>query len=113
MDFACKSFSLDELIRCSLGLTKAEYKILDFLMKNQTKKFNTEMLSKNLRLDLSTIQRSMKKMNEKKLVKRSQINLSVGYSFVYCICNKKDIKQIISSNIKNWTDNFYLEIEKW
>jgi predicted transcriptional regulator len=114
MDFACKNFDLKEVIRCSLGLTKTDFRILEFLMKNNSKKFSANIISNELKLDLSTVQRSMKKMSEKKLLNKSQINLaSGGYNFNYCICEKNNIKDIIKSTIKNWTDNFYREIDRW
>lgn len=114
MDFACKKFNLDEIVRCSLTLTKAEFKILEFLMKNSTKKFSSIELANKLNLELSTIQRSMKKMTEKNIVTRSQVNLQkAGYTFVYCICNKIEIKNIIKSTITTWTNRFNQEIENW
>lgn len=114
MEFACKNFNLDEIIRCGLNLTKADFKVLEFLMKNSTKRIDSNLLAKELNLELSTIQRSLKGMYEQGLVRRSQINLkSGGYSFVYCVCDKKDIKNKIKEIIQNWTDKFNLEINKW
>ncbi len=114
MEFACKNFNLDEIIRCGLNLTKADFRILEFLMKNSTKRIDTNVISRELNLELSTIQRSLKKMYEQGLVKRSQVNLkSGGYSFVYCVCDKKEIKEKIKIIIKNWTDKFDLEINRW
>ena len=114
MDFGCKRFNLDEVVRCSLNLTKAEFKILEFLMKNHAKKFESSDIAKALKLDRSTVQRSMKKMTEKNIVRRSQINLEgAGYTFVYCICNKQEIKIFIKSIIRGWVDKFDSEIERW
>lgn len=114
MNFACKQFNLDDVVRCSLSLTKAEFKILEFLMKNSTKRISSNDISESLKLDLSTVQRSMKKMTEKNIVRRSQINLAgAGYTFVYCICNKQEIKDQIKKIINSWTEKFHSEIENW
>jgi len=114
MEFACKNFNIEEVIRCGLKLTKADYKILKLLMENQNKKIDTNTISSKLNIDLSTSQRSLKKMNERKLVKRSQINFDKGsYSLIYCICDKEEIRYTIKKIIYNWIDKFNSEIEKW
>lgn len=114
MEFACKNFNLNEVVRCSLNLSKADFKILQFFMSNPTRRVGTHIISKELNLELSTVQRSLKKMHQNNLVKRSQINLeSGGYSFVYCICDKKEIKEKIKGIIDNWTEKFEEEINKW
>lgn len=114
IDFACKKFDINETIRCSLNLTKAEFKILEFFMKNSTKRFESKEIAESLDLDLSTVQRSMKKMNEKGIIKRSQINLeNSGYTYSYCLCNKQEIKKIIKDIVDGWTNKFHQEIERW
>jgi predicted transcriptional regulator len=85
IDFACKQFDLEEIVKCSLGLTKSEYKLLTYLLQND-KQFTTEELAKTLKLDKSTIQRGVKSLHAKKLVTRGQINQTVGgYVFLYRI----------------------------
>ncbi len=114
MEFACKKFNLDEIVRCSLNLTKADFKILQFLMKNSSKRIDTNFIASNLDLDLSTVQRSLKKMHQSEIVRRSQINLKFGgYSYAYCICDKKSIKDKIKAIINNWVEKFNTEINKW
>jgi predicted transcriptional regulator len=83
-------------------------------MLHSSRKLSTNQIAKELKLDLSTIQRSMKKMADKKIVSRTQINLeSGGYNLVYCICNKEEIKNLIKESIKNWSNKFKEEIERW
>ncbi|MCR4327113.1 MAG: MarR family transcriptional regulator [Nanoarchaeota archaeon] len=102
IDFACKKFNLDEIIKCVLGLTKSEFKLLKFLSQNSGK-FTTEELSKKLKLDKSTIQRSIKNLHEKNLVVRSQINQSVGgYLFLYSIKDREIVKKVVSDTVDNW-----------
>ncbi len=114
INFACKKIDLNEVIRCSLNLTKAEFKILEFFMKNSSKRFESKEVSKSLNLELSTVQRSLKKMNEKGIIKRSQINLkNAGYTYSYCLCEKKEIKEIIKQTVKGWMENFEKEIKRW
>ena len=114
MNFACKNFRVEEVVRCSLALTKAEFKILEYLMKNHSEKIGANKIAKDLKLDLSTVQRCVKKMTEKVILKRTQINLSEGgYIFYYCICNKIEIRGKIKDIIKNWFEKANEEIDRW
>lgn len=113
IDFACKKFELKDVIKCSLGLTKSEFKIINFLMENR-KKFNSSELAEELDLDLSTVQRSLKKLAEKRVIIRSQINLaSGGYIYLYNINDKMIIRKIIKDIIHSWVDKFHMELERW
>ena len=113
IDFACKKFDLEEVVKCSLGLSKSEFKLLKFLIENDDQ-FTTDELSKKLKLDKSTIQRGVKKLHEKSLVTRGQINQSVGgYIFLYRIKNKGQIRQIILDTVDAWVNVFHEKIGKW
>lgn len=114
MDFACKDFKLEEVVRCSLGLTKGEYKVLNFLIKLKDEKRLSKEIAKEVNLDLSTTQRCLKKLHEKDIINRSQKNLnSGGYVFVYSIQDKTQIKKIISQIISKWAEKFHNEINRW
>ncbi|NCN86639.1 MarR family transcriptional regulator, partial [archaeon] len=41
IDFACKKFDIEEVIKCSLALSKSDFRILKFLMQNDDS-FSTE-----------------------------------------------------------------------
>jgi len=113
IDFACKKFDLDEVIKCVLGLSKSEFRLLKFLSEQDTR-FTTEELSKKLKLDKSTIQRSVKKLHERNLVTRSQINQTVGgYIFLYKIKNKENIKKIVNETLDNWVRTFEKRLSSW
>jgi len=114
IDFACKKFDLKEVIRCSLNLTKTEFKILEYLMENSNKKFTAREISKIFKIGLSTSQKAINGINEKDLVKRSQKNLGKGgYIFVYSIKQKLILKQKILEIINNWMRKVEKEIQKW
>ncbi len=93
IDFACKRFELNEVIKCGLALTKSDLIIMYFLIKNRERLSSLE-ISKRIGLDLSTVQRSLKRLNEKNLVVRSQTNLANGgYVYSYTIRDKKEIRK--------------------
>lgn len=113
IDFACKKFDLEEVIKCSLALSKSEFRLLSFLIKNDGD-FQTETLSRKLGLDKSTIQRSIKKLHVEGLVFRRQKNkTSGGYVFYYSVKDKNEIKKRVKDIIHNWVKVFEDKIEKW
>lgn len=114
IDFACKKFDMQEIVKCSLSLSKSDFNILKFLLKNNSKKFSTDEISERLDLDQSTIQRSVKKLYEKGLVIRSQMNKEGGgYLFYYKIKSKAEINSLILEIIDNWTHTVKENIKKW
>ena len=113
IDFACKKLDIEEVIKCSLALSKSDYNILKFLMKSSSPK-STEEISSKLGLDKSTVQRSVKKLREKDLLLRGQINQSIGgYLFTYRIKEKERIRKIVLDILEGWVDNVRSEIKDW
>ncbi len=114
IDFACKTFDLDEIIKCSLGLTRAEYRLFSFMIKNNTEWMSTSELSKRTGLSLSTMQRCMKTLHEKNVVERHQENLGGGgYNYIYRAKDKEHIKKVIRGIIMNWSSKVGRELNEW
>lgn len=113
IDFACKRFRLDEVIKCSLNMTKSDVKVMDYLMKNRERKSSQDIASA-LNLDLSTVQRSLKKLSEKYIIIRNQNNLAGGgYIYFYTLNDKKVVRKIIMDIINNWVKQVEIELEKF
>lgn len=113
ISFACKDIELSELIRCSFDLNKTDYTVLDFLIKNE-KEFSVNEISKALKLERSSVQKAIKNLVEKNLVQRWQVNLTKGgYSFIYSIKNKEQIKEDIITIIDGWHKKVKEEIKKF
>ena len=116
IDFACKTFEIEEVIKCGLSLTKSDYNIMEFLIKNNKggKEYSSNELSRTMNLDLSTVQRALKKLNEKNIIIRSQKNLhSGGYVYSYRIRDKSELRKILTEIIDNWSKKVKSEVEKW
>ena len=76
--------------------------------------FTTEKLAKKLKLNLSTVQRSVKKLNEKEILMRRQENLNGGgYFFVYRIKYKSEIRKIILDVVRAWSKGVEKEFDEW
>ena len=105
LNFACKSINTSEIIQCSYGLGRGDYKVFELLLKQKEPKTIKE-LSEMLSKERTTIQKVVTKLVNKGIVKRRQMNLSSGgYVFVYFIKNKEKIKQEIKEIMKQWCED--------
>lgn len=113
IDFACKQFQLEDVIKCAFQLTKADCDVFRFLLTTQDW-HTTEIIAKKLKLNLSTVQRSVKKLYEKEALQRTQQNLEGGgYIFLYKIKDKKAIRYILMQTIKGWVKRLEQELDEW
>ena len=111
--FACKNIDFAEIIKCSFNLNKTEYTLFLFLISSEKSKSIKE-ISNKLILDRSTIQKAIKSLTEKNVVKRIQTNLTTGgYLFSYIIKDKKELKKRILENINEWHDSVKKIILRW
>ncbi len=114
IDFACKLFDISEIIKCSLNLTKSDLKILEHLISTKNESLTSDEISSNLKIDISTAQRSLKKLRDKNLIIRRQNNLSPGgYVYKYRCQDKIIIKKNINDIISNWSKKVDIELNKW
>jgi predicted transcriptional regulator len=112
MEFACRQIDVKDIIACSLGLKKSEYKVFEALLHSD--RVALRDLSKKLNLDRTTLQKVLKHFVEKDLVERYQENLdNGGYIFVYKIKDKDILKKRIHVAIDKWHDTARYAIEKW
>jgi predicted transcriptional regulator len=110
--FACKRIMKDELIQCALEIKKTPYKILMLLLERK-KKLKASEIVKEIGLKRCSIQKALKELLKKELVKRSQINLaSGGYLYCYYSKDKKEIKNKITNILDSWHKKAKEEISK-
>jgi predicted transcriptional regulator len=112
MEFACKKIDVQDIIACSLGLKKSEYKVFEALLHNDH--VTLKNLSKQLNLDRTTLQKVLKHFVDNDLVARYQENLNNGgYVFMYKIKEKSILKKRIHAAIDKWHNTARQAIEKW
>ena len=113
IDFACKEIDFTDLIRCSLNLSKSDHNLFTFLLDNDDT-FTVKSLAKKLNLDRTTIQKSVKKLQQAGILVQFQENLSPGgYRYMYKIKDKQLIKKKILEIVDGWTENVHKVIENW
>ncbi len=104
IDFACKQFDIREILKCSLGLTKAEMHLFETLAKSKNA-CTSEALAKKAALDLSTTQRGLKKLAAAGVVLRSQENLAGGgYRFSYALASRTTIRALVLQTLVHECD---------
>ena len=104
---------LKNLIKCSFELNKTDYDVFVFLISKE-KSMTATKIARQIGLDRTTVQKSVKRLAEKDLVLRTQKNLEKGgYIFVYSIKDKKVIKERMSDIVRKWHDNVQKEISRW
>ncbi len=113
VEYMCKQFEFNSLVKCSFSLSDSELKIFLELMKCNNP-ICVVALSKKIKRDRSTIQKVMKTLLEKDLVFKKKINLEEGgYIFYYSPRSKSELKKQMLDSIKVWHSNVKKEIMKW
>jgi predicted transcriptional regulator len=114
IDFACKHFDLDDIIKCGLSLTKAEFEVFRFFLRNRGREMTASDVAEGTGLNLTTVQKAVKKLSEKKAVLRRQKNLDAGgYTYIYQCNSKKNIRGILKAIIRRWSSTVEEKIDCW
>jgi predicted transcriptional regulator len=113
LNFACKTFSMDEILKCSFNITSTELKILKIILK-EDKEYYVKDISKKLNKDRSTIQRALNNLIKENLIKKQQKNITTGgYIYIYKQTPKQIIKKRMSNNLENFKTIVLSQIDKW
>jgi predicted transcriptional regulator len=87
---------------------------MEFFISNSDKELTTIFISKKMNLNLTTIQKAVKKLFEKKIIIRHQKNLeNGGYIYTYECETKKNIRKILKEIIRSWSEKVEKQIDKW
>lgn len=110
IDFACKTFDLNEIVRCSLSISRTDTRLLNRMDASMS----ARSVARTLRVDLTTAQRSLKRLTDEGLVKRRQVNLEHGgYEYVYERIPMDDLRSMVLDRIHTWVDKVEDELSTW
>lgn len=113
IDFACKRFSLDEVIKCGLTLSKTELNVFKLMIRKE-EWFDTESIARKLDINLTTAQKAVKKLFDAGILLRNQENLTGGgYLFSYKAKDCKVVRKLIMDVIHNWVKKVENEFKSW
>ena len=109
--FACRTFSTDDILKCSFDLNATDLEVLKILLQKKEQKC-TDELTIIIKRDRTTIQRSLKNLLEKNLVIRKQKNASRGgYCYTYTAKDKNELKKNLNEIINSFHENLTNTIE--
>lgn len=109
VNFACKTISKEDIIRCSFGLSKTEYNILLLLIENDA---TIRQISDEMDLDRTTVQKAISSLFEKNIIIRKKIIYKKGYAYCYSVENKKQLKKNLEEIMEKWYGAVKKEIKK-
>lgn len=114
LDFACRPLEMDQMLKCGLGLTKAELSILHHFLKNCRREMASEEISKEMGLDLTTVQKAVKKLHGRSAISRFQRNLgNGGYLYLYRCNSRQEIRELLKKTIRLWVGGMENAIDRW
>ncbi len=112
IDFGCRKFDVPEVVRCGLGLSRSEFRMLARLAGR--KRFSVAAEARALGMDRATVQRAAQKFAEKGLAARFQRNLKAGgYVYEYEVKSKAEVKAMVRALVSKWSRRAEDEIGKW
>ena len=104
---------MDKELKNMLDLPKADVKVFKIICKNDIE-YDCDTLSEKLGLNVTTVQRAVKRLYELNLIKRNQTNLSGGgYLFTYSGLDKNDLNSIFSIHLMKKVTRIQKAIDKW
>ena len=113
ISFSCKQIDFKDLVMCSFALNKTEYNLLLFLIQHDSS-MSASKIGHLTGKDRTTIQKAIKKLNEKGLVQKHQINLDTGgYTFVYKVKNRDYLRQTMLEIVNTWYEKVIDTIKQW
>ena len=113
LNFVCRIVTLEDILKCSFGLNKTEIATMKFLLEEK-EELTIEEIMKKIKRDRTTIQRGVKHLFEKDLIKRRQINLDKGgYVFIYSSKPKNELKEKIIKIFDGFKESVGNEIQRW
>ena len=83
-------------------------------MIEHKKYLSTDNLAQALKMNLSTVQRAVKKLYDKKMILRSQENLKGGgYVFRYKMKKKDAAREVVMQIVEKWSKKVESELCNW
>ena len=114
IDFACKKFGVDGVVKCGLGLSRAEFRVMKYFLKKGCLGCTSIFVADELKLNLTTIQKAVKKLSEKGVIVRHQRNLeNGGYVYVYECVSREKVRGIVKEIIRKWAREVEKHIDGW
>lgn len=114
ISFACRAIQFKDLLKCSFDLNKTDYAVYMFMLSEKKERMTVNEIAEKVGKERTVIQKAMKRLFERNLIKRFQENLeSGGYRFYYSPVEKKEVKARLMESVKNWVANVESAVAHW
>lgn len=111
--FACKTVDLQDIIKCSLELTKTDYALFTTLLEAE-EPFTVAELAGKQGLERSSVQKAISRLQEKRIIERRQHNLAGGgYRYSYSIADKEELRKRLQDIVEQWYGNVRKALTDW
>lgn len=113
INLSCIDLSVDDLLRCSFGLSKQEVRVLLRLLE-ESDWTDVARISSGLHRDRSVVQRGLQSLLKKGLVERDQKNKAGGgYEYLYRAKDKRMMKASILAKSRSFSAMVSETVGKW
>ncbi|NPA63097.1 MAG: winged helix-turn-helix transcriptional regulator [Methanococci archaeon] len=102
-----KKFTIEDLMRCILGLQEIEIRIYFDLLENG--EGSVLDVAERINRDRTTVQKALRSLMNCGLVNRRKITETVGYKYVYSAVDLDKVGEIMEELLDEW----YSNVKKW
>ncbi|XRO77705.1 helix-turn-helix domain-containing protein [Methanocaldococcus sp. 10A] len=102
-----KKFTIEDLMRCILGLQEIEIKVYFDLLENG--EGSVLEIAERVNRDRTTVQKALRSLMNCGLVNRRKVTEKVGYKYIYNAVELDKVSDIIEELLDDW----YQNVKKW
>ncbi|XRP97113.1 helix-turn-helix domain-containing protein [Methanocaldococcus sp. 16A] len=102
-----KKFTIEDLMRCILGLQEIEIKVYFDLLENG--EGSVLEIAERVNRDRTTVQKALRSLMNCGLVNRKKVTEKVGYKYIYNAVELDKVSDIIEELLDDW----YQNVKKW
>ena len=113
MDFACESIDVEQVLKCSFGLSKSGCAVMHELLESGGW-HSSEQVAQATGYDLATAQRNLKHLAERGVLERVQQNRdNGGYEYVYRVVGDEEFRRLVEDTLDEWVSEAKREVSAW
>jgi predicted transcriptional regulator len=102
-----KKFTIEDLMRCILGLQEIEIRVYFDLLENG--EGSVLEIAERVNRDRTTVQKALRSLMNCGLVSRKKVTEKVGYKYIYNAVELDKVSNIIEELLDDW----YQNVKKW
>ncbi|AEH06993.1 helix-turn-helix domain-containing protein [Methanothermococcus okinawensis] len=102
-----QKFTVEDLMRCILGLQEIEIRVyLELMELNEASVYD---IADKIGKDRTTVQKALRSLVNCGLVKREKVTETVGYKYMYRTVEFEKVKELMEKLLDEW----YIGVKEW